>query len=205
MFLFSFETEPCPMRHSLPRLTIALLLLPSAALAHTGVGSASGFVHGFAHPAGGLDHVLAMVTVGLLAWQLGGRALWLVPACFVAVMALGGWLGMAGIGLPHVEIGIALSIIVLGAIVALRIKSPLAIAMGIAGLFAVFHGYAHGAEMPPDAPGAAYAAGFLIATALLHLSGIALGFMIARLGRVPLRLGGALVSLAGVAILAGLI
>ena len=123
----------------------------------------------------------------------------------MAAMALGGWLGIAGIGLPHVEIGIALSIVVLGATVALGIKAPLAIAMGLAGLFAIFHGHAHGTEMPHDALGAAYAAGFLLATALLHLSGIALGFLIAQLGRVPLRVGGGLVSLAGVAILAGLI
>ena len=193
------------MRLSLTRLIVALSLIPTAALAHTGAGSASGFVHGFAHPVGGLDHILAMVTVGLFAWQLGGRALWLVPGAFVAAMAFGGWLGIAGIGLPHVEIGIALSIIVLGATVALGVKAPLAVAMGLAGLFAIFHGHAHGTEMPHDALGAAYAAGFLLATALLHLSGIALGFLIAQLGRVPLRVGGGLVSLAGVAILAGLI
>ena len=170
------------MRRSLPRPIVALSLIPTAALAHTGAGSASGFFQGFAHPVGGLDHVLAMVTVGLLAWQLGGRALWLVPAAFVAAMALGGWLGIAGIALPHVELGIALSVVVLGAVVALGIKAPLAVAMGLAGLFAVFHGHAHGAEMPHDATGTAYAAGFLMATALLHLSGIALGFLIASLG-----------------------
>lgn len=193
------------MRFPLPRLTIAFLLIPTAALAHTGAGSASGFFQGLAHPVGGLDHILAMVTVGLLAWQLGGRALWLVPSAFVAAMALGGWLGMAGIAVPHVEICIALSVVVLGAIVALGIKAPLAVAMGLAGLFAIFHGHAHGAEMPHDASGAAYAAGFLVATALLHLSGIALGFLIAQLGRTPVRIGGGLISLAGVAILAGMI
>ena len=214
------------MRRPLPYVIIALSLIPTAALAHTGAGSASGFFQGFAHPVGGLDHVLAMVTVGLLAWQLArvpetwmpvfrkghaptqgtnGRALWLVPAAFVAAMALGGWLGIAGIALPHVEFGIALSVVVLGAIVALGIKAPLAVAMGLAGLFAVFHGHAHGAEMPHDATGAAYAAGFLMATGLLHLSGIALGFLIAQLGRVPVRVGGGIISLAGVAILAGVI
>jgi urease accessory protein len=193
------------MHFDLPRLTIALVLVPTAALAHSGTGSASGFVHGLTHPAGGLDHVLAMLAVGLLAYQLGGRALWLVPASFMTAMALGGALGAAGVGLPHVEIGIALSIVVLGAIIALGSNSTLGIAIGIAGLFAVFHGHAHGTEMPHDAPGAAYAAGFLVATALLHLSGIALGFLIARLGRIPLRLGGGLVSIAGFAILAGMI
>jgi urease accessory protein len=186
-------------------LTALLILIPTAALAHTGAGSASGFVHGFAHPVGGLDHILAMVTVGLLAWQLGGRALWLVPSAFVAAMALGGWLGLMGIALPHVEIGIALSVVVLGAIVALGIKTPLAITMGLAALFAIFHGHAHGSELPHGAAAAAYAAGFLLATALLHANGIALGFLIAQLGRVPIRIGGGLVSLAGVAILAGMI
>ena len=185
------------MRLSLPRLTIALLLMPTAALAHTGAGSASGFVHGLAHPAGGLDHILAMLTVGLLACQLGGRALWLVPASFVAVMALGGWLGVAGVGVPHVEIGIALSVIVLGAIVAFGIKAPLGIAIGIAGAIR---------RVPRPRPrhrDAARHAGrglcrrFPGATALLHLSGIALGFLIAQAGRLPLRLGGGLISLAG--------
>jgi urease accessory protein len=178
--------------------------MPTAALAHTG-GSASGFVHGLAHPVGGLDHVLAMLAVGLLACQLGGRALWFLPASFMTAMAFGGWLGLAGVGMPHVEIGIAMSVIVLGAIVALGIKAPLVIAIGIAGLFAVFHGHAHGTEMPHDTLGAAYAAGFLVATAFLHLSGIALGFLIAQPGRLPLRLGGGVISLAGIAILAGMI
>ena len=159
-------------------LIAALALLPTAALARPGIGHPHGFVHGFAHPLGGLDHVLAMVAVGLFAWQLGGRALWLVPATFVLVMALGGALGIAGVAVPGVEIGIVASVIVLGAIVALRVKTPLAIATGLVALFAIFHGHAHGTEMPLDASGAVYAAGFLLATALLHAAGIALGFAI---------------------------
>ena len=126
----------------------ALIALSGAALAHTGAGATSGFAHGFVHPIGGLDHVLAMVAVGLYAALLGGRALWLVPATFVGAMALGGALGMAGLALPYGEIGIALSVIALGLAVALRISLPVLIATALAGLFAIFHGHAHGAEMP---------------------------------------------------------
>jgi urease accessory protein len=194
------------MRHCLAAIAAAIALVPTAALAHSGTGHVHGFVAGFAHPLGGIDHVLAMVTVGVFAWQLGGRARWIVPATFLLVMAAGGALGIAGVELPSVEFGIAASVIVLGAIVALKLKAPLAVAIGVVGAFAVFHGHAHGTEMPPDALGAAYAAGFLLATALLHAGGIALGFGICRIGesfdRFAFRLGGALVALAGVAILA---
>jgi urease accessory protein len=159
-------------------LALAFALMPTAALAHPG-HDVHGLVHGFAHPFGGFDHLIAMVAVGLYAWQLGGRALWLVPATFVAVMAAAGALGIAGMPLPGVEIGIAASVIVLGAIVALRVKMPVAIAAALVGVFAVFHGHAHGTEMPLDASGVAFAAGFLAATALLHVAGIALGKLIA--------------------------
>jgi urease accessory protein len=146
-----------------------------------------------------------MVTVGIFAWQLGGRALWLVPAAFVLAMAAGGALAMLGIPVPLVELGIALSVIVLGAVVALGVKAPLAIAMGLVGLFAIFHGHAHGTEMPLDASGGAYGAGFVLATALLHVAGIALGVAIGRIGdaygRAAYRLGGAFVALVGVALL----
>src|SRR5438876_5599961 len=147
--------------------TAALTLIPTAAFAHPGIGDAHGFVAGFAHPLGGLDHILAMVTVGIFAWQLGGRALWLVPASFVLAMAAGGALGMAGLAVPFVEVGIAVSVIVLGAMVALGTKAPLPIAMALAALFAVFHGHAHGSEMPLDAGSIVYGAGFLLASALL--------------------------------------
>ena len=187
-------------------IAAAVTLLPTAALAHPGIGGdAHGFAQGFAHPLGGLDHVLAMVTVGIFAWQLGGRALWLVPASFVVAMAAGGALAMLGVPLPHVELGVAFSVIVLGAVVALGVKAPLAIAMGLVGLFAVFHGHAHGSEMPLDAAGGAYGAGFVLATALLHMAGIALGVTIGRIGdahgRAIYRFGGAFIALAGVAIL----
>jgi urease accessory protein len=198
------------MTSSLKRAAAAAALLAamsSVALAHPGHGDAGGLAHGFLHPLGGLDHVLAMVAVGLFAAHLGGRALWLVPATFVAVMALGGALGMAGTGLPFVETGIALSVVVLGLAVALRISVPTLAAMALVGFFAIFHGYAHGAEMPVDASGASYAAGFLAATALLHGAGIALGIAVARLGefagRRSVQVAGGAMALAGVAILVG--
>lgn len=192
------------------RLTIfSILLAPTAALAHTGAGDTSGFVHGFVHPLGGLDHQLAMILVGLFAYQLGGRALWLVPLTFVGVMALGGALGVAGIPVPFIETGIALSVIVLGAIVAFGVKPPVAIAMAIVGLFAIFHGHAHGSEMPMDASGVEYGLGFMLATALLHLVGIGIGFLIGMtskwLGDNVYRAAGGLASIAGVAILIGVL
>ncbi len=184
-------------------------LSPSLALAHTGVGATHGFAHGFTHPVTGLDHVLAMVTVGLFAWQLGGRAMWAVPAAFVAVMAVGGGLGVLGMDVPFVELGIAFSVVALGAMVALRLKAPLALAMGLVGFFALFHGYAHGAEMPEDAGGIAYGLGFVAGTALLHAAGLALGFMIGRAadaqGRDWTRAAGAAVCLVGVGLVTGVL
>lgn len=191
-------------------LSLAVIAtMPSIAFAHTGVGDTSGFMHGFGHPISGLDHILAMVMVGVFAYQLGGRAMWLVPTTFVLVMAFGGALGVLGVPVPFVEVGIALSVIVLGAIVALNVKAPIAGAMGIVGLFAIFHGHAHGAEMPEDAGGIAYAAGFMIATALLHALGIALGFAIGKAGerggRVVVQSVGGIAALAGVGLLTGVI
>jgi urease accessory protein len=159
------------------------------------------------HPLGGLDHLLAMVLVGMFAYQLGGRAMWLVPATFIAVMALGGFLGIAAISVPFVEIGIALSVVVLGAVVAFGVKASVAVAMGMVGLFAVFHGHAHGTEMPLDASGAVYGAGFMLTTALLHAAGVGIGLLIGMTSRAygasVYRLAGGLASVAGVALLAG--
>lgn len=196
---------------SLVRLAASALMtaVPSLALAHTSISHASGFTHGFAHPLGGLDHILAMIMVGLLAAQLGGRALWLVPASFVAVMALGGGLGLAGMNMPFVELGIALSIVVLGAAVAFGLTAPIAVAMGLVGFFAIFHGYAHGAEMPETAGGLAYGIGFIVATALLHAIGLVGGLLLGRTAKengaflVKCLGGGA--SLAGVGILTGVL
>ena len=185
---------------------LAAALLPTAALAHTGVGDTGGFAHGFWHPVGGLDHVLAMVAVGAFALRLGGRALWIVPAAFVAMMAVGGFVGMEGIALPFVETGIALSVVVLGLAVALRWKLPVAAASALVGLFAIFHGHAHGGEMPVDASGLSYAVGFMLATALLHVAGIGLGLAVGRIGarsKLVLQASGGAMALAGVALLGG--
>jgi urease accessory protein len=187
----------------------ACVLAPSLAFAHTGIGQTVGFAHGFTHPVSGLDHVLAMILVGVLAWQLGGRALWLVPTTFVSVMAIGGALGMMGISVPFVEAGIAFSVIVLGAVVALGIRAPLAIAAGVVGLFAIFHGHAHGSEMPAAAAGIAYAAGFMLATSVLHIAGIAIGYLIGKIseqqGAIVMRSAGAIAAVAGIGLLTGLI
>jgi urease accessory protein len=185
------------------------ILTPAVAFAHTGVGDTSGFVHGFGHPISGLDHILAMTMVGVFAWQLGGRALWLVPMTFVLIMTVGGALGIAGIGVPFVEVGIALSVVVLGAIVAFNVKAPAAVAIGLVGLFAIFHGHAHGAEIPQDAGGVTYAAGFMIAAAVLHLTGITAGFLIGRAGErygsLVVRMAGGFASVAGLGLLIGIL
>jgi urease accessory protein len=193
------------------RLAIIALatLLPSAAYAHTGVGDTSGFAHGFMHPLGGLDHVFVMVAVGLLATRLGGRALWLVPLSFVTMMMVGGMAGVGGIGLPFVELGIAGSILVLGLVIAFGRQIPTPLAMALAGFFAIFHGHAHGTEMPVDAAGFAYGAGFVATTALLHAAGIALGIGGDRLAGVwsakASRVAGGLMAAAGAGLLAGVI
>jgi urease accessory protein len=186
---------------------VATIALPTIASAHPGHDGTSGFIHGFLHPLGGLDHILAMVAVGLFAARLGGRALWLVPASFVVTMAAAGIAGMAGLALPYVEAGIALSILVLGAAIALETTMPVAAAMGLVAFFAVFHGHAHGAEMPETMSGLAYGAGFVAATAALHALGIGLGLAIGRssemFGRRVLQVGGSAAALAGAALLAG--
>lgn len=180
------------------------LLTPSIALAHVGVGDTSGVAHGFMHPVSGLDHVLAMVAVGMFAAPLGGRALWLVPLAFMTMMALGGTLGIPGVGMPYLELGIGLSVVMLGAALALALAPPLAVAMALAGLFAIFHGMAHGAEMPVTASALAYGLGFITATAMLHAIGIALGLLAARKRRVSQFAGGAM-AVAGLSIVGGLI
>ena len=190
-------------------LAAAAVLTPTLAFAHTGVGDTHGLIHGFMHPVTGLDHVLAMVTVGILAWQLGGRALWALPGAFLAAMAVGGGLGMAGADVPFVELGIALSVVVLGAAVALGARAPLAVAVGLVGFFAIFHGHAHGTEMPADAGGLAYGFGFMLGTTLLHLAGLATGVLIGRLaesrGQSCVRGAGGLICIAGLLIATGIL
>lgn len=189
-------------------LAIALLILtPSLAFAHTGLGHEAGFLHGLEHPIGGLDHILAMVAVGVFAFVLGGRALWLVPLSFVAMMLVGFGIGAAQIELPFVELGIAVSSIVIGAAAAWGRPMPVAAAMALVGVFAIFHGHAHGAEMPADASGISYAAGFALSTALLHLSGLLAAFGIAKLigrhGKTAAQWAGAAFAAGGVGILLG--
>jgi len=177
-------------------------LLPAALLAHTRGGEAAGLLAGLSHPVSGLDHVLAMVAVGLWGAQLGPPAVWLLPVAFPMVMALGGTLGLVGVHLPGVEIGIALSAIGLGAVVLFEAKPKLAVAAALVGFFAIFHGHAHGTELPQGANGLLYSIGFVVATGLLHLAGIGIG-TIHRWpgGRTALRWTGALVALAGLAFL----
>jgi len=182
-----------------------LVAFSGSALAHTGHGDSGGLLPGFLHPLGGLDHVVAMVAVGLYASMAAGRALWLVPGAFITVMALGGALGMAGYVLPYTEIGIPLSMTVLGLAVALRISVPTLGAVALAGLFAIFHGHAHGAEMPQGLSGYEYAAGFMLATALLHgvglLLGLVAGMLATRGGWRAAQVAGGAMALAGVALL----
>jgi urease accessory protein len=183
-----------------------LALVPAIALAHPGHDAAD-LAHGFMHPLGGIDHILAMVAVGLLAARIGGRALWLVPTSFVLAMAAAGLAGMMGLVLGYAETGIALSVLVLGAVIALGVRMPVAAVMGLVGFFAVFHGYAHGTEMPQSASGLAFGAGFVAATALLHGLGIALGLALGTrtgaFGRGALRIGGAATAFAGALLLIG--
>jgi urease accessory protein len=182
----------------------AMAFLPATAFAHVGADAHGGFAQGFMHPVGGLDHVLAMVLVGLLGASLGGRALWALPAAFLAMMAGGGMLGLSGMELPLVEAGIAVSVMVLGAALAFKLNPGLLVASAVTGFFALFHGFAHGAEMPADALGAAYGTGFLLATALLHAAGAAAGIALSKSGGASVtRVAGAAASIAGVAIFTG--
>ena len=174
-----------------------------AAAAHTGVGHVHGFAAGWQHPLGGLDHILAMVTVGLWAAFVGGRARIAYPLAFMGMMALAAVIGMSGVALPGVEAGIAMSVIALGLAVALRISPPLVLGAALCGGLAMFHGYAHGAELPAGSGWAGYAAGFLLATGALHAAGIGLGALIQTHAPKLARLAGAATALAGLAILAG--
>ncbi|EIM30212.1 HupE/UreJ family protein [Microvirga lotononidis] len=155
------------IRPIIAALASAVMLAPTAALAHTGHGDAAGFTYGIAHPISGIDHVLAMVSVGLLAALIGGRALWLLPLTFISVMAGAAVLGMTGFDLPSFEVWIAGSLVALGLAVAYPSHLSSLTGAGLIAVLAVFHGYAHGAEMPAGASGLAYAAGFVMGTVLL--------------------------------------
>jgi urease accessory protein len=179
-----------------------LLLVPASAFAHVEGGQASGLITGVQHPWSGLDHVLAMIAVGIWGAQLGNPALWLLPVTFPMVMAMGAMFGLLGIPLPGVEIGIALSAILLGAMVVGEVRPQMIIAALLVGFFAIFHGHAHGTELPPGQSGLLYSMGFVIATGCLHGIGIALG-LVHRwpAGKLALRGAGACIAGMGMAFL----
>ena len=179
-------------------LVVPLLLIPTVANAHPQTGNIGGFVSGFLHPLTGLDHIVAMVAVGLWGAYLGAPAMWLLPVIFPMVMAFGGALGILGVPLPGTETGIALSGVMLGLAVAFAARPPLWVAGLIVGIFAIFHGHAHGTELPHAANALTYAVGFVIATGLLHLSGIALGLLTRwPWGQIAVRVGGGVIACIG--------
>lgn len=184
-------------------LALALLVVLAAPVwAHEQQGQAAGFVTGLLHPVSGLDHVLAMVAVGLWGAQLGSPAIWLLPIAFPLVMAFGGLLGLLGVDLPGVEVGIALSAVGLGLAVLTEARPALGLALGAVAVFALFHGHAHGAELPAGASAIAYSIGFVAATGLLHLTGIGIGSLNRwTAGALVLRGAGALVAIGGAAFL----
>lgn len=184
---------------------LSLALANTTAFAHTGEGLTGGFVSGLTHPIFGWDHVVAMVAVGLWGAVLGRPAIWILPIVFPLVMAFGAALGVAGIPVPFIETGIALSGVVLGLLIVFFVKTPMVIAAVLVGLFAIFHGHAHGTELPDAANPIAYAVGFVIATGLLHLFGILFGTLMAsEAGKWAVRAGGAVIALVGAAFLVGI-
>ncbi len=175
----------------------ALLLLASEpALAHITQGSLGGFGSGFEHPLTGADHFLAMLAVGIWGAQMGGRPVWALPVTFPLIMAMAGLAGMLGLPLGHVELGIALSIIALGSAILLAWRPAEIVALLVVGVFAVFHGYAHGVELPNAADPADYAVGFVVATGMIHLLGIGVGFLLRKPfeGRLARALGGVIAA-----------
>jgi urease accessory protein len=179
-------------------LSLAIRTTITPAMAHVQDGQAQGLVNGLLHPISGLDHVLAMIAVGLWGAQLGAPALWVLPITFPIVMAVGGFLGLVGIPVPGVEIGIALSALLLGMVVAMEAKPNLVLAAVLVAAFAIFHGHAHGTELPPGQSGLMYSIGFVIATGCLHVLGILVGAAHRwPLGRIALRLSGSAVAIAG--------
>jgi len=181
-------------------------LMPLTAMAHTGVGTLGGLVSGMKHPVSGLDHIVAMVAVGLWGAFLGPPAMWLLPVVFPVVMAFGGALGVLGVPVPAVETGIALSGVMLGLMVALAARPPLWVAAVIVGFFAIFHGHAHGAELPTAANALTYSVGFVVVTGVLHLSGIGVGLLVRwPWGKVTVRTAGVAIACIGFGFLVGLL
>ena len=193
------------MRQVLTLVLVLVTVATAPAFAHEGEGLAGGFMSGLTHPIYGLDHVVAMVAVGLWGAVLGAPALWILPLVFPLVMALGGAMGVLGIPMPAVEIGIAASGLVLGLMVALWVQAPIWVAALLVGIFAVFHGHAHGTELPEAANPIAYAGGFVIATGALDIAGIAFGALNGvKGGSWAVRGAGAVIALAGAAFLTGM-
>jgi urease accessory protein len=193
------------MFHALSRrigaAVLVLVSLHSVASAHVGFHP-QGIGDGIAHPFSGLDHILAMVAVGLWASQMGRPAWWLLPLTFPVVMALGAVMGFAGLALPWIEIGIAGSVVALGAVIAFALRPSLAVSMALIALFALVHGYAHGTELPASASPLAYGFGFAAATLVLHAIGLALGALSNwAAGRMAMRGAGAAIAVAGIALL----
>lgn len=188
------------MRLSIAKIlsSTVFLLASGAVLAHPSHEHASSFMAGFVHPIGGFDHLLAMLAIGLWAASLGGRALWAIPTAFVITMLVGGVLAVVGFSVPFVEQGIVLSVIVLGALVLFAKRFSKTVCVAIAASFALFHGVAHGMEMPLNADGLHYALGFVVATAGLHVVGLGFGLWMAKMG-TPLvtRMSGSVIATAG--------
>jgi urease accessory protein len=196
--------EEDPLKPRLFPLFVAALLASTPALAHSTSDAGGGFVTGFLHPILGWDHVAAMIAVGLWGAFLGKPAVWLLPVTFPLVMALGGAAGAAGVPIPGIETGIAASALVIGLAVLLAARPPLAVAAIIVAFFAIFHGHAHGTEMPAAISPLAYAAGFVIGTGLLHLCGIAFGVLTrSKAGTIAVRAAGGVIAAAGVGFLTG--
>ena len=197
------STLPASLRavvFAVPMLFVALQVS-----AHTGDGINSGFASGFWHPIYGWDHVVAMVAVGLWGAFLGKPAIWILPVVFPLVMAFGGALGVLGVPIPAIETGIALSGVVLGLLIAFAVKAPIWVASVIVGVFAIFHGHAHGTELPEAFSPYGYAVGFVIGTGLLHLVGVAFGFLTtSSAGRMAVRGAGGVIAAVGAAFLFGI-
>ena len=183
-----------------------MLAYASPAMAHDGTGLAGGFVAGFVHPLSGPDHMLAMISVGLWGAFLGRPLVYALPMIFPTVMVIGAGMGMAGVPLPPVEIGIALSVLTLGLLILFAVRAPLWVACAIVAMFGLFHGYAHGLELPSAADPIGYSTGFVLSTGLLHLIGIALGVLkVSKAGTLALRGAGGVIAVFGALFWMGLV
>jgi urease accessory protein len=178
--------------------SLIMIVIPRLLFAHVETGKAAGFISGFHHPISGLDHIAAMIAVGLWGAQLGAPAIWMLPVAFPMMMAVGGFLGLIGIPLPGVEIGIGISALILGVMVAFEVKPPLFVSILIVAIFAIFHGYAHGTELVPGTNAVAYSLGFVVSTGCLHGIGILIGLIHKwRTGRYAVRITGGLIAALG--------